>query len=206
MTSDVSLWRHADFLKLWASESVSQIGAQIAFLALPLTAIVTLDATPGQMGLLTATSSLPPLLVGLQSGAVIDRRERRPIMIASDVGRAILLGCVPLAWATNTLSIEILYLIAFLIGTLTLISSIAHQAFLPILVARQRLVDANSKMALTSTAAEVAGPSLAGGLVQVFAAPLAITANACSYLVSALLLSRIRVTEPVADAPAQGHG
>lgn len=206
VTSDASLWRHADFLKLWASETVSQVGAQITFLALPLTAVVMLDATPGQMGLLTAMSSLPPLVVGLHSGAVIDRRERRPIMIASDAGRAILLGCVPLAWVTNTLSIELLYIIAFLIATLTLVSSIAHQAFLPILVARQRLVDANSKMALTSTAAEVAGPTLAGGLVQVFSAPLALTANACTYLVSALLLSRIRVTEPVAGASPHRHG
>lgn len=200
VSSDASLWRQPDFLGLWASQTISQIGSQISFLALPLTAVLTLDATPGQMGLLTAMSSLPPLLIGLQSGAVIDRRERRPIIIASDIGSAVLLGCIPLAWATNALSIEMLYLIAFLIGALALISGVAHQAFLPVIVKREQLVDANSKMALMSTAAEVAGPSLAGTLVQLLTAPLAIAADAISFLGSALLLSRIRTIEPMSNS------
>ncbi len=195
MNDDVSLWRQPDFLKLWAGQTISQIGSQVSFLALPLTAILTLDVTPTQMGLLTAMSSLAPLLIGLQAGVVVDRRERRPIIIASDVGSAMLLGCVPLAWATDTLSIEMLYVIAFLIGAVSLISNVAHQALLPVIVKREHLVDANSKMALTSTVAEVAGPALAGSLIQLLTAPLAIAADAISFLLSALLLSRIRITE-----------
>ena len=205
MTSDASLWRQPDFLKLWTGQAISQIGSQVSFLALPLTAVLTLDATAAQMGLLTAMSSLPPLLIGLQAGVVIDRRERRPIIIASDIGSAVLLGCVPLAWATNTLSIEMLYLIAFLIGSLSLISSVAHQAFLPVIVRRRHLVDANSKMALTSTIAEVAGPTLAGSLVQLLTAPFAVAADAISFLVSALLLSRIRTTEPGPGSVPRRH-
>lgn len=205
MTSDASLWRQPDFLKLWTGQAISQIGSQVSFLALPLTAVLTLDATASQMGLLTAMSSLSPLLIGLQAGVVIDRRERRPIIIASDIGSAVLLGCVPLAWATNTLSIEMLYFIAFLIGSLSLISSVAHQAFLPVLVRRKHLVDANSKMALTSTIAEVAGPTLAGSLVQLLTAPFAIAADAISFLVSAMLLSRIRTTEPGPGSVPRRH-
>lgn len=143
VTNDASLWRQPDFLKLWASQATSQIGSQVSFVALPATAILTLDATPGEMGVLTAMSSLPPLLIGLQSGAVIDRRERRPIMIATDIGSAVLLGCVPLAWLMNALTIELMYLIAFLTGALALISNVAHQAFLPLVVERKHLVDAN---------------------------------------------------------------
>lgn len=196
VSGSVSLWRHPDFLRLWASQTISQIGSQISFLALPLTAVLTLDATPTQMGLLTAMSSLAPLLIGLQSGAVIDRRERRPIIIACDVGQAVLLGCIPLAWATGMLSIELLYVVAFLTGALALISNVAHQALLPVIVERERLVDANSKMALTGTVAEVAGPTLAGTLVQLLTAPIAIAADAASFLASALVLSRIRAREP----------
>lgn len=195
VTGDVNVWRQPDFIKLWASQAVSQIGAQVSFLAVPLTAVLALDATPAQMGLLTAMSTVSPLLVGLQSGAVIDRRERRPIIVCSHIGRAILLGCIPLAWAIDMLTIEMLYLVALLTGMLTLISSVAFQALLPSIVARTHLVDANSKLALTSTASEVAGPSLAGGLVQLLTAPLAIAADACSFLISAYLLTRIRGAE-----------
>lgn len=178
--SYASLWRQPDFLKLWASQAISQIGSQVTFLALPLTAVLTLGATPGQMGLLTAMSILPPLLLGLHTGVAVDRREHRSLIIVSDIGQALLLGLIPLAWAMNSLSIAFLYPIAFLSGALALVSNVAHQAFLPAIVARKRLVDANSKTALTGTAAQVLGPTLAGGLIQ---------------LLSALLLSRVPATE-----------
>lgn len=196
-----SLWRQPDFLKLWGSQAISKIGSQISFIALPATAILTLNATPGQMGVLTAMSSLPPILLGLQSGAIIDRRARRPIMIATDVGSAVLLVCVPLAWFLNALTIELLYLIAFLTGALALISSVAHQAVLPLVVERKDLVDANSKMALMSTVAEVTGPTIAGVLVRLLTAPIALLADAMSFLGSALLLSRLRVKELTPSSP-----
>lgn len=196
-SSTASLWKHPDFLRLWVSQTISQIGSQVTFLALPLTAVLTVDATPSEMGLLTAISSLPPLLFGLHAGVAVDRRNRRPLIILSDAGRACLLGIIPVAWLVGVLTIEWLYAIAFLTGALSLIAGLAHQALLPVIVAREQLVDANSKMALTATAAEVAGPTLASGLVQFFTAPVAIAADAVSYLFSALILSRIRTREAV---------
>lgn len=198
-----SLWRQPDFLRLWVSQTISAIGSQVTFLALPLTAVLTVDATPGEMGVLTAMSSLPPLVFGLHAGVAVDRRNRRPLIIISDVGRACLLGIIPVAWILGVLSIEWLYVIAFLAGALSMVAALAHQALLPVIVAREQLVDANGKMALTATAAEVAGPTLASVLVQIFTAPVAIAADAVSYLFSALILLRIRTPETREHSPAE---
>lgn len=197
MTGSGSLWRHGEFRKLWISGAISQIGSQVTFLALPLAAVLTVDASPGQMGVLTAMGSLPLLLFGLPAGVTVDRRQRRPLMIASDVGRAIVLGTIPLAWLLGVLSIEWLYAAAFLTGALSLIAGLAGGALLPAVVPRDQLVDANGKMALTATAAEVAGPTIASTLVQLVTAPVAIAADAVSYLVSAMIVSRMRVVEAV---------
>jgi MFS family permease len=195
-----SLWRQPDFLRLWISNAISLIGSQVTFLALPLTAVLTVRATPAEMGVLTAVSSLPPLLFGLQVGVVVDRRSRRPLIILSDATRALLLGSIPLAWLLGLLTIEWLYGIAFLTAACSLLAGLAHGAMLPTIVPPEHLVDANSKLALTSTAAEVAGPSIASGLVQVFTAPMAIAADAVSYLISAAVLSRIRTPETIQPA------
>lgn len=206
MTGSGSLWRHGEFRKLWISGAISQIGSQVTFLALPLAAVLTVDATPGEMGVLTAVGSLPPLLFGLPAGVVVDRRQRRPLMIASDVGRAIVLGTIPLAWLLGVLSIEWLFAAAFLTGALSLIAGLAHGALLPVVVPPERLVDANGKMALTATAAEVTGPTIASFLVQLVTAPVAIAADAASYLFSAFVLSRMRIAEtlsPHANRPAR---
>lgn len=173
----------------------------MTFLALPLTAVLTVDATPGEMGLLTAMSSLPPLLFGLPAGVAVDRRRRRPLIVMSDVGRAGVLTTIPAAWLLGILTIEWLYVVAFLTGALSLIAGLAHGALLPVIVPREQLVDANGKMALTATAAEVAGPTLASSLVQFFTAPVAIAADAVSYLVSALMLSRLRTKEDIGQGP-----
>jgi len=190
-----SLWRHPDFLKLWGAQTISQIGSQITFLALPLTAVLVLGATPAQMGLLTALEGLPALLVGLHAGAVVDRRRRRPILIGSDLGRAGLLALVPLAWLLGVLSIELLFAVAILSALLALFFDVAYQAFLPSVLARERLVEGNGKLELSRTAAEVVGPGLGGGLVQLLQAPVALAADAASFLASAALLARIRVRE-----------
>lgn len=201
-----SLWRHADFMRVWLGQTISQIGSQVSFLALPLIATVLLDATPFQMGLLTAASSVPTLLVGLYAGVFVDRHRRRPILIAGDLGRALLLGLVPLAWMAGRLSVELLYVVALLGGMLSLFFDVAYQAFLPLLVPRDKLTDANAKSALGGTAAQLAGPSLAGWLIQLLSAPLAIAADAVSYLVSALMLARIRAKEPAPTAGANRRG
>lgn len=205
MTDSVSLWRHGEFRKLWVSEAISQIGSQVTFLALPLTAVLTVDATPGEMGLLTAMSSLPPLLFGLPAGVAVDRRRRRPLIIMSDVGRAGVLSAIPAAWLLCILTIEWLYVVAFVTGTLSLIAGLAHGALLPAVVPTDQLVDANGKLALTSTVAEVGGPTLATSLIQFFSAPVAIAADAASYLFSALMLSRMRTKEDRGSG-AGAHG
>jgi MFS family permease len=123
------LWRHADFVKLWAGQTISVIGSQITFLALPLTAVLILDATPAQMGFLTAAEAIPSLLVGLFVGVWVDRYRRRPILIAADLGRAALLLVIPVAAILGVLRIEYLYIVAFLVGTVELVF-VAPRSFL----------------------------------------------------------------------------
>lgn len=191
-----SLWFHRDFRWLWLGQAISQIGSQVSFLALPLVAAITLDATPLEMGILTAMGAVPDLIVGLFAGAIVDRRRRRPLMIAGDIGRAGLLALVPLAWAFDALSMELLFGVALAIGVLTLVFDLAYGALLPTIVPREKLVDANAKLELSRTAAEVAGPGAAGALIALLTAPVALVCDAASYLVSGLCIARIRAEEP----------
>jgi MFS family permease len=199
-TAGTSLWRHPDFLRLWAAQAISLIGSQVSFLALPLVAVVALDATLIQMGILSAVGALPALLLGLHAGVIVDRRRRRPILIAGDVGRAGLLALVPLAWALDALSIEILYAVALFTGLFGLFFDLAYQAFLPTIVPPERLVEGNAKFEMSRTAAEIVGPNLASGLIHFLTAPFAIAVDAASYLVSGLVIARIRTPE---SAPAR---
>ena len=138
------LWRHHNFLKLWSSHTVSQFGYQISFLAVPLLAVLVLDATPLQMGVLIAVGGLPTLFIGLLAGAWIDRRRRRPVLIAANWGRALLLLVIPITAWLGVLRIELLYLVAFGLGNLGLLFDVAHRSFLPSLVERNRIIEANS--------------------------------------------------------------
>jgi MFS family permease len=190
------LWRHSDFVKLWAGQTISLFGSKITFLALPLTAVLVLDATPAQMGFLTAAGAIPALLVGLFAGVWVDRYRRRPILIVADLGRAVLLFVIPLTAMLGVLRIEHLYVVAFLVGTLGLFFDVAYRSFLPSLVGREQLVEGNSKLELSESVSEIAGPGLAGGLVQLITAPLAIAVDAFSFLISALALGLIRTPEP----------
>jgi len=197
------LWRHPDFLKLWAGSTVSLFGSQVTFLALPFTAVLVLHATVTQMGLLVLAETLPALLVGLFAGVWIDRLRRRPILIAADIGRAILLGSIPGAALLGLLRIEYLYVVAFLVGALTLFFDTAYAAFLPSIVEREQLIDGNSKLEVSSLVAGLAGPGLAGWLIQWLTAPIAIIIDALSFLVSAFSVSIIRVQEPSPQAGEQ---
>jgi MFS family permease len=199
------LWRQPDFLKLWAGHTISLLGSQVTLVALPLVAIVTLQASPLQVGLLAAVGSLPTLLFGLAAGVWADRLRRRPLMIAADLGRALALLAVPAGALTGRLSIEWLYAVAFLTGALGLVGGVAAAAFLPTLVGRERLVDAGGKLSLSAAAAEVAGPGLAGGLTQLLTAPVAIAVDAASFLASAACLGAIRVAEPTPEPPPEGR-
>ncbi len=188
------LWRHPDFVRLWAAQTVSGFGSQVTVLALPLSAVLSLDASPGQMGLLVAASSAPNLLIGLFVGVWADRVRRRPLMIAADTGRAALLLAIPAAWLLDPLSIELLYAVALLAGIGDVVFGVAHVSFLPSLVGGERLVEANGKLQASTSLAQVAGPALGGALVGLLTAPVAIFLDALSYLVSALFLVRLRAT------------
>ncbi|MGH2561671.1 MAG: MFS transporter [Thermomicrobiales bacterium] len=193
-----SLWRHPSFPRLWAAETISQTGSQVTLLALPLAAAKTLDASPFEMGMLAAAGSMPSLLIGLIAGAWVDRLPRRPILIATDLGRAALVLLVPAAWVVDLLHLWLLYAVAFLSGTLTVFSVAAFGAILPSLVARARLVEANGKVQAGVSGAEIAGPGVAGVLVGWLAAPLALVLDTVSFLASALLVGRIPAFESAA--------
>lgn len=203
-SSQPTLWRNPDFLKLWFGQAVSQFGSQVTILALPLAAALTVGATPAQMGVLSALASLPFLLFGLFAGVWVDRLPRRPLLIVADVGRALLLATLPIAALTGRLGMELLYAIAFCTGVLTVFFDVAYGAFLPGLIGGGLLVEGNSKLEMTNSAAKIAGPGLTGVLVQLMTTPLVIFFDALSFLVSATFLSFIRSAEPARPARAGG--
>jgi MFS family permease len=190
------LWNHPDFVKLWMGQTASDLGNGITGIALPLTAALALNATPAQMGILSALEGIAALLVGLFAGVWADRLRRRPILIVTDLGRAALLLSVPLAAFFGLLRIEQLYLVAALTGVLTVFFHIADQSFLPSLVRQEDLIEGNSKLGASASIAEIGGPALAGPLVQIVTAPGALLFDVCSFLVSACCLWRIRTVEP----------
>jgi MFS family permease len=191
-----SLWRHADFMKLWAAETVSQLGSQVTLLALPITAILILRAGPFEVGLLGTLEFLPFLLVGLPAGVWVDRLSRRPILIAGDLGRAVLLGSIPIAHAFDLLTIWQLYAVAFLTGICTVFFDVAYQSYLPSLVERDQIVDGNAKLEISRSGAFLAGPGLAGALIDLVKAPVAVLVDALSFLWSASFVFLIRRPEP----------
>jgi MFS family permease len=202
MTRPPSLWRHRDFMKLWSGQTISQLGSQVTLLALPLTAILLFRATPFQVGVLTTLEFLPWLLLGLPVGVWVDRLRRKPILVAADVGRFLVLGSVPLAYELHALRIGQLYAVAFLAGVLTVFFDVAYGAYLPSLIDRDRLVDGNSKLEVSRSGAQLLGPGLGGLLVQALTAPVAVLADAASYLGSVLFLLLIRRPEPEMEVQA----
>ena len=190
-----SLWRDADFLKLWTGQTVSEFGSVVTRTALPLVALLTLGAGPAEMAYLVVAASSGVLLVGLFAGAWVDRLPRRPVLVWTDVIRAGLLFSVPAAGAAGTLRIEQLYVVAFLEACLGTLFDSAYHAYLPSLVGVDRLLAGNAKLSQSSAIAEVGGPGLAGALVQVAGAPFAILVDAVSFVVSAVSLVAIRARE-----------
>src|SRR5437763_5254338 len=190
------LWRNADFVKLWIGQTISHAGSGITGVALPLTAVLVLSATPVQMGILNALDGLAVLLIGLFAGVWVDRLRRRPVLIATDLGRALLLGSIPLAAFLHLLRIEQLYIVGALTAILTVFFNVADESFLPALLPQQDLVEGNSKLGASDSLAEISGPAVAGPLVQVLGGPVAILFDAVSFLCSALCIGLIRKPEP----------
>ncbi|MDR7419578.1 MAG: MFS transporter [Armatimonadota bacterium] len=195
-----SLWRHADFMWLWAAQTISLFGSQVTQLAIPLIAVTTLNAAPAQMGILSAVSTAPFLLIGLLAGAWVDRWRRRPVLIAGDIGRALVLVALPVAMHRDVLSLPVLYAGALAIGVLTVFFDVAWQAYLPSLVGRRRLLEGNSKLEASRSTAQIAGPGFAGAVIQALTAPTAVLVNAASFALSAVCIWFIRKPEPAPQA------
>jgi MFS family permease len=185
------LWLHPDFRKLWGSLTITHFGGQVTFLALPLTAALVLDASPFEVGVLTALEALPFPLFGLFAGVLVDRTPKLPMIIASDVGRGLALLAVPVCAWLGVLSMPILYAVGFLVGTGTVIGWPAYQVFMTERVGRENLVEANAKIGVADSAAQLVGPGLAGVLIQWLTAPFAILLDACSFFFSAWMLRGI---------------
>jgi MFS family permease len=198
------LWRHGDFLKLWSAETISQFGTQVSQLALPLVAILVLEASAFEVALLGTIEFLPFILFTLPAGVWVDRLRRRPILILGDFGRAALLASIPIAYLADALSIWQLYVVGFLVGICTVFFDVAYQSYLPSLVERDQIIDGNSKLEISRSASQVGGPGLSGGLVEIFTAPYAVLLDAVSFVGSGLFLLRIRRDEPPVAAPADG--
>lgn len=205
------LWRSPDFVRLWAGQTISLFGSHIGGGALRYAAILALGATPMQFALLTAAELVPALLLALPAGVWVDRVRRRPVLIAADVGRALLLLSVPAAFLLGALRIEHLYVVAALSSALTILFDTAYPSFVPSVVRRGELVEANSKLGASDSLAEIAGPPLGGLLVQLVSAPLAVALDALSFLASALALRGVRAEETGAASTegtkgAERHG
>jgi MFS family permease len=199
----MTLLREREFRNLWFAQSISLLGDQVAVLALPLVAVLVLDAGPGQMGLLGAAALLPHLLFSLPTGVWLDRvAVRRRVMIAADLGRALLVGTIPLAYALDVLTLVQVYAVAFLAGSLAVLFDLSYPTLFVSLAPRERYLEGNSLIHGSRSFSYVAGPSLGGLLVQVFSAPFAVLADAVSFLVSALCLGRVRAEE----APIEHEG
>jgi MFS family permease len=194
------------FRRFWAGQSVSLVGDQVSLIALPLVAVLVLDASAAQMGYLVAAELAPNLLFSLPAGAWADRRARkRHTMIATDLGRALLIGSIPLAYAFDALTFPHMLVVAFLMGTLAVLFQVSYSSFYPALVPRERLVEGGSIMHGSRALSYVVGPSMGGLLVQAISAPVTLVMDACSYVVSALFLGSVDIEEPATEAPGQGH-
>ena len=194
------------FRRYWLGQAVSLVGDQVTLIALPLVAVLVLDANAAQMGYLVAAELLPNLLFSLHAGAWADRRARkRKIMIGTDIGRALLIASIPVAYAFDALTFPHMVVVGFLMGTLTVLFHVAHSAFYPAIVPRERLIEGGSITHGSRALSYVVGPSIGGVLVQAVSAPVTLVLDAWTYVLSALFLRTLDVDEPAAEPAAKGH-
>ncbi len=195
------LWSHRDFLKLWTGETISLVGDQFTGLAIPIIAVYIILANVDTkvaaplLGILFACLTAPFLLFGLVVGVWVDRHRPRRIMMSADAARLVLVGLVPVAAVLNFLSMPLLYFVAFFHGTFTVFFDVAYQAYIPALVERKQIVDANSKLETSRSTSTLVGPGLAAIAIRLISAPLSMIFDSLSFLASFLFLSRIRRTE-----------
>jgi MFS family permease len=200
------LWRHGDFLKLWAGETISMFGSQVDDLALGFVAILVLDASAFEVAVLGTLNFLPFIIFALPAGVWVDRLRRRPILIGGDFARAALLATIPIAYAADMLTLWHLYVVVFLVGFCQVFFDVAYQSYLPSLVDRDQIIDGNSKLEVSRSAAQLTGPGIAGALVEIFTAPYAVLVDALSFVASGIFLLGIRKPEeaPTREPAADG--
>lgn len=199
-----SLLRRHDFRNLWLGQTISVIGDQVTLLAIPIIAVLVLQAEPEQMGLLTAAGLLPHLLFSLPAGVWLDRvHRRRRLMIWADIARAVVIGSVVVAYVFGALTLVQLFVVTFLVGALAVLFDISWSTIFVSVVDREDYLSANSLFNGSRSLSYVAGPSIGGTLIQVFSAPIAVTIDALSYLASAFFISRIRSPEPAVESTAE---
>ena len=190
-----ALWHHRDFMKMWTGQTISQFGSSISELALPIIAVRLLDASAFEVAALGVVEFAPFLLFTLPAGVWVDRLPRRAVLIAGDVGRGLLLCSVPIAYLTGHLTLAQLFVVGFFTGILTVFFDVAYQSYLPALVPREHLIEGNSKLEVTRSAGQLAGPPAAGGLIQLLTAPYAIVWDSVSFFISGGFLLAIRKKE-----------
>ncbi len=195
--SDRSPFAHRDFRLLLLGQTTSQFGAQVGGIAVPLVAVVSLHASSLELGLITASSTLAFALVGLQAGAWLDRRRRRPVLIASDLARAVLLGTIPLAAILGLLTVAQLIVVSLLTGFARVFFDVGYQSYLPSVIGKDRMLAGNSTMETLRASGQVVGPGLGGALVSLVGAAAVVLIQSVTFAVSAAALLAIRTTEPV---------
>ncbi|MFI0912444.1 MFS transporter [Streptomyces abikoensis] len=198
-----SLWRHGDFVRYWSACAVDIAGSGVTGVALPLIAVVSLHASVWQVSLLSFAERLPPLLVALPAGALADRHRKRPLMIGAVIVCGAAFAVVPLADAAGCLSLELLYALALVTSAASLIGSTPRISYLPALLPRERLLEANAKIGVVASLADTAGAQLGGAVVALLGAARAVYLDVASYLACALLLGSIRAPEPAPDPSAR---
>ena len=189
------LWHHRDFRKLWAAETISQFGAQVDDLALGLVAIIVLEASAFEVAVYGTLNFLPFILFTLPAGVWVDRLPRKPILVIGDLGRFAVLMTIPIAYFADILTLWQLYAVAFLTGVFTVFFDVAYQSYLPSLVDREHIGEGNSKLEISRSTAQLAGPGVGGVLVELITAPYAVLVDAFSFLASGTFLLRIRKRE-----------
>ena len=189
------LWRHADFLRLWAAQAISAFGSRITRTALPIIAVTTLGQPEAVLGLLAAAQLAPGVALAMVAGGFVDRGQKRRILIAADLVRAALVASLTVAWAVGALTMAHVVIVGAAVGAASALFQITDVAYLPTLVGRRRLVEGNAKLQTTEAIAEITGPASAGALISALGAPLAVVIDAASYVWSAVMLGRIRAVE-----------
>jgi len=201
-----SLWRRSDYMKIWSAATISLMGSQVSNIAIPFIAAVVLRASAFQVALLATVEMLPFILFTLPAGAWLDRVRRRPVLIAGDVGRAVALLTIPIAYALGVLTIWQLYAVGFVAGLLTVLFDVADQSYLPVLLEADDLVEGNAKLQISASAAQIVGPGLGGGIIGLVAAPFAIVVDALSFFASGGLISLVQKHEPKPERKRAADG